>query len=59
MKKLWNVFNIIIIKDATISLADSVYDKDIASKLKKKLDEDPDFNFPSVTNPDSNKNYLL
>lgn len=36
----------------------SVYDKDIATKLKRKLDEDADLNYPSVTNIESKIKFL-
>jgi hypothetical protein len=34
-------------------LEGSVVDKDIATKLKRKLDEDQELNNPSVTNAES------
>lgn len=39
--------------DATLSLPDAKFDKDIATKLKRKLDEDPELNIPSSTSQDS------
>jgi len=43
-----------LIIDATLSLDNSLLDKEIATKLKRKLDEDPDLNHPSVTQNESN-----
>jgi len=37
-----------------MSLEGSEQDKDIATKLKKKLDEDVELNQPSVSNSESN-----
>ena len=39
--------------DATTSLEGCEFDKDIATKLKRKLDEDPEMNNPSVSNAES------
>jgi hypothetical protein len=35
-------------------LKDSAFDKDIAIKLNEKLNQDPEFNKPSITKPDHN-----
>jgi hypothetical protein len=34
-------------------MEETVFDKDIATKLKRKLDEDPELNNPSVSNAES------
>ena len=44
--------------DATTSLDEVSSDREIATKLKRKLDEDADFNNPSVSNVESKNNYL-
>ncbi len=44
------------ILDATKSLEGSEFDKDVATKLKKFLDDDTDLNNPSVTNAESINN---
>ena len=41
---------IYIKKDCATSLPGIKYDKEIASKIKKSLDNDPELNLPSVTN---------
>jgi len=41
-------------KDAFLSLTDVRFDKEIATKLKRKLDEDPELNMPSQVSSESN-----
>jgi hypothetical protein len=46
-------FEMLFKLDATVSLEGCDFDKDIATKLKRKLDEDPEMNNPSVSNVES------
>ena len=45
--------------DAADCMNESPSDKETASKLKKKLEEDPEMNVPSVTNTESMKEIII
>ena len=50
-RQLTKLLNVIKINpDTSKCIPDSKYDKEIASKLKKMLDSDPELNQPSITN---------
>jgi hypothetical protein len=49
--------NIFII-DASDAMSGALTDKEISTKLKRKLDEDPELNIPSVIPSESIINYF-
>lgn len=50
---LFQITNIKIKLDTVTSLPDCEFDRDICTKLKKRLDEDSELNQPSITSAES------
>jgi len=42
-----------------VSLPDCEFDKDLCTKIKRKLDEDAELNLPSITSAESKNKILI